>query len=171
MNDESIQLPVFESNDKNSPVISNGYDPCGGRDNCRCGYDYRGEVDEIYCPRCHKQVADDYYDDNYEDKYITAKNNSEAKIKFTISNSWSSTKKGISCDKKEFSADKFRLRRKVIKDLHELTGYASLKEEDYNADSENDHENKSNKLKKLTKKNQKRKKHYTKQKNTPRKTF
>ena len=31
-----------------------------GRDKCQCQFDYRGEMDEIYCPRCRREVIEEF---------------------------------------------------------------------------------------------------------------
>ena len=41
-------------------------DPLAGRDLCQCRIDYRGDIDEIFCPRCLQEVRFEWSNDEIE---------------------------------------------------------------------------------------------------------
>ena len=45
----------------------------GWYDHCQCSVDYRGELDESHCPRCHRMVNCDF--DNDEDDWSAIERN------------------------------------------------------------------------------------------------
>ena len=145
----------------------------GGRDGCKCSYDYRGDLCEIFCPRCGQEVMETYSYDEDEDWYgyqqptiVVYPLTTPAKPprKNAPRESDDSYDTWPSADEEEVmnkdgQMEGFRLARVVKDDLKKLTGYATVHDEDYDGDDECD------------KKEKRKKKRLTKKKYSKRRTF
>ena len=137
----------------------------GGRDGCQCSYDYRGDLCEIFCPRCGQEVMETYSYDEDEDWYgyqqpIIVVYPLTTPVKPPRKNapreSDDSYDTWPSADEEEVmnndgQMEGFRLARVVKDDLKKLTGYETLNDEDYDGDDESEKTAKRKK-KRLTKK-------------------
>ena len=147
----------------------------GGRDHCECSYDYRGELDEIFCPRCRKQVIETYDED--EDWYFqqpthqpttqlsqrpTRQANPQQisvsiKTRILPRESDDSFDSWPSGDEEEIlnkngQMECFRLSKIVKADLEYLTGSGLVTHEDYNGDLDENVEKQKKRRKRMTKK-------------------
>ena len=146
----------------------------GGRDHCECSYDYRGELDEIFCPRCRKQVIETYSDD--EDWYFqpTHQPNQQPtgqpilqaiqqpisvsiKSRILPRESDDSFDSWPSADEEEIvnnngQMESFRLCKIVKADLEYLTGSGLVTHEDYNGDLDENLQKQKKRRKRMTKK-------------------
>ena len=176
---------IESSSSYDQPVWSDG----GRNDYCRCHYDYRGESCELFCPRCAKQVQDDYEDDEVyfqqsfyaepaRDENITTESGQKdlADKDFcpatrqigrdrdsdSTFDSWPSASEEEVLNR---NGEMERYRRKEIieKDLKLLAGSGPTTEENYDGDID-DKDTRQERLKKFTKKMARRKK-YTKIRN------
>ena len=148
----------------------------GGRDWCDCHYDYRGEYDEIFCPRCRRQVPDDFeFDDQDEiqelDRIISrfTPRNVSREVKPRESDDSFDTWPSASEEEilnGDGNTKSFRRSETVKKDLKTLTGDGPADENEYEGDID-DEIHRIDKRKNLTKKVVKRKK-FTKTKQTRR---
>ena len=157
----------------------------GGRDQCECSYDYRGELDEIFCPRCRKEVRE-YDNDEDEDWFIqplqqpTRKQTQQTiqepvlvKAQVEPTNSDESYDTWPSGDAEEIIENGqmkcFRLSKIVKADLELLTGCGLLFEEEYDGDLEENKQNDEINRKKQKRRNKpKRRKRLTKKKHSAR---
>ena len=141
----------------------------GGRDFCRCSYDYRGELDEIFCPHCRKEVQDIYESENSERWYQLAKTQiGKERDSDSTFDSWPSASEEEVVNRNG-DLETFRRMRVVKNDLDNLTGNGSAVDEKYDGDNEENDE-RVQKEKKLTKTNPKLKKRFTKTKNSKKAT-
>ena len=161
------------SNEYDDRYVTKGPWSDGGRDGCQCSYDYRGDLCEIFCPRCGQEVMETYSYDEDEDWYgyqqptiVVYPLTTPAKPprKNTPRESDDSYDTWPSADEEEVmnkdgQMEGFRLARVVKDDLKKLTGYATVHDEDYDGDDECD------------KKEKRKKKRLTKKKYTKRRTF
>ena len=139
----------------------------GGRDHCECSYDYRGELDEIFCPRCRKEVRG--YDDEDEDWYIqplqeqiqqpprqTIQEPISSKARILPRQSDDSFDSWPSGDEEEIKVNGqmkcFRLSKIVKADLEYLTGCGLVTHEDYNGDLDENVQQQKKRRKRMTKK-------------------
>ena len=124
----------------------------GGRDHCECSYDYRGELDEIFCPRCRKEVREEYDDDEDEDWYIQpTQQRIQQPTRLTVQEPVSVKTQIVPRDSDESydtwpSGDEeaivnengqmkcFRLSQVVKTDLDLLTGSGLVSQEEYDGD-------------------------------------
>ena len=148
----------------------------GGRDYCKCHYDYRGEADEIFCPRCRRQVRDDFEseDDEYNqvdhvDRIISRFIPRDVSREVKPRNSDDSFDTWPSASEEEIlnedgNIKSFRQSVTVKNDLETLTGNGPTDEKEYEGDID-DETHTIDKRKKLTKKVVKRKR-FTKTKHT-----
>ena len=137
----------------------------GGRDGCQCSYDYRGDLCEIFCPRCGQEVMETYSYDEDEDWYGYQQ---PIIVVYPLSTPVKPPRKNApresddsydtwpSADEEEVmnndgQMEGFRLARVVKDDLKKLTGYETLNDEDYDGDDESEKTAKRKK-KRLTKK-------------------
>ena len=167
-----------ESSTSESNSDSNNYESLsdGGRDYCNCYYDYRGDFDEIFCPRCRRQVPDDFeFDDQDEiqelDRIFSSytPRNVSREVKPRESDDSFDTWPSASEEevlKADGDINSFRRSGTVKKDLQTLTGHGPIDENEYEGDIDDDTQ-RNVKRKKLTKKVVKRKK-LTKTKQTGR---
>ena len=167
-----------ESSTSESNSDSNNYESLsdGGRDYCNCYYDYRGDDDEIFCPRCRRQVPDDFeFDDQDEiqelDRIFSSytPRNVSREVKPRESDDSFDTWPSASEEevlKADGDINSFRRSGTVKKDLQTLTGHGPIDENEYEGDIDDDTQ-RNVKRKKLTKKVVKRKK-LTKTKQTGR---
>ena len=152
----------------------------GGRDKCQCAYDYRGELDEIFCPRCRKEVGE-YYNDEDEDWYIqplqepiqpprqTIQEPVSVKTQIVPRDSDDSFDSWPSGDEEEITKNGqmkcFRLSKVVKADLELLTGCGLVSQEEYDGDYEENMQNEDISRKKQKRRNKpKRRKRLTKKK-------
>ena len=159
----------------------------GGRDHCECSYDYRGELDEIFCPRCRKEVREEYDDDEDEDWYIqalqrpipqpprqTIQEPVSVKTQIVPRDSDESYDTWPSGDEeaivnKNGQMECFRLSQVVKADLDLLTGSGLVSQEEYDGDLEENEQNEEISRKKQKRRNkQKRRKRLTKKKHSAR---
>ena len=141
----------------------------GGRDFCRCSYDYRGELDEIFCPHCRKEVQDIYESENSERWYQLAKTQiGKERDSDSTFDSWPSASEEEVVNRNG-DLETFRRMRVVKNDLDNLTGNGSAVDETYDGDNE-ENDKRVQKEKKLTKTNPKLKKRFTKTKNSKKAT-
>ena len=147
----------------------------GGRDHCECSYDYRGELDEIFCPRCRKQVIETYSDD--EDWYFQQSTHQPTtqlsqqptrqaipkpmpvsiKTRILPRESDDSFDSWPSADEEEIvnnngQMESFRLSKIVKADLEYLTGSGLVTHEDYNGDLDENLQKQKERRKRMTKK-------------------
>ena len=167
-----------ESSTSESNSESNNYESLsdGGRDYCNCYYDYRADFDEIFCPRCRRQVPDDFeFDDQDEiqelDRIFSGytPRNISREVKPRESDDSFDTWPSASEEevlKADGDINSFRRSGTVKKDLQTLTGHGPIDENEYEGDIDDDTQ-RNVKRKKLTKKVVKRKK-LTKTKQTGR---
>ena len=170
-----------ESSTSESNSDSNNYESLsdGGRDYCNCYYDYRGDDDEIFCPRCRRQVPDDFeFDDQDEiqelDRIFSSytPRNVSREVKPRESDDSFDTWPSASEEevlKADGDINSFRRSGTVKKDLQTLTGHGPIDENEYEGDIDDDTQ-RNVKRKKLTKKVVKRKK-LTKTKHTGRRNL
>ena len=141
----------------------------GGRDFCRCSYDYRGELDEIFCPHCRKEVQDIYESEESERWYQLAKTQiGKERDSDSTFDSWPSASEEEVVNRNG-DLETFRRMRVVKNDLDNLTGNGSAVDETYDGDNE-ENDKRVQKEKKLTKKIPKLKKRLTKTKNSKKAT-
>ena len=157
----------------------------GGRDHCECSYDYRGELDEIFCPRCRKEIREEYEDDEDENWYIQplqqpTRKQTQQPISLSIKTrilpreSDESYDTWPSADEEEIVNNNgqmkcFRLSKIVKADLELLTGCGLVSKEEYDGDLEENEQNEEINRKKQKRRNkQKRRKRLTKKKNSGR---
>ena len=141
----------------------------GGRDFCRCSYDYRGELDEIFCPHCRKEVQDIYESEESERWYQLAKTQiGKERDSDSTFDSWPSASEEEVVNRNG-DLETFRRMRVVKNDLDNLTGNGSAVDETYDGDNE-ENDKRVQKEKKLTKTNPKLKKRFTKTKNSKKAT-
>ena len=141
----------------------------GGRDHCECSYDYRGELDEIFCPRCRKEVIETYDDDEDENWYFQQPTHqpttqlSQQPISLSIKTrilpreSDDSFDSWPSADEEEIvnnngQMESFRLCKIVKADLEYLTGCGLVTHEDYNGDLDENVQQQKKRRKRMTKK-------------------
>ena len=158
-----------ESSNSESNSESNNYESFsdGGRDYCNCYYDYRGDDDEIFCPRCRRQVPDDFeFDDQDEiqelDRIISrfTPRNVSREVKPRESDDSFDTWPSASEEEilnGDGNTKSFRRSETVKRDLETLTGDGPAAENEYEGDID-DEIHKIDKRKNLTKKVVKRKK-------------
>ena len=120
----------------------------GGRDGCQCSYDYRGELCEIFCPRCGQEVIETYSNDEDDDWFGYQQ---PTIVIFPITTPVKPPRKNApresddsfdswpSADEEEVlnndgQMERFRLAQVVKDDLKKLTGYATVDDEDYDGD-------------------------------------
>ena len=141
----------------------------GGRDFCRCSYDYRGELEEIFCPRCRKEVQCNY-DTEESEQWIQLARTQIGKERDSDStfDSWPSASEEEVVNRNG-DLETFRRMRVVKNDLDNLTGNGSAVDETYDGDNE-ENDKRVQKEKKLTKTNPKLKKRFTKTKNSKKAT-
>ena len=157
-----------ESSTSESNSDSNNYESLsdGGRDYCNCYYDYRGDDDEIFCPRCRRQVPDDFeFDDQDEiqelDRIFSSytPRNVSREVKPRESDDSFDTWPSASEEEilnRDGNTKSFRRSETVKKDLETLTGDGPADENEYEGDIDDDTQT-IDKCKKLTKKVVKRK--------------
>ena len=146
-----------------------------GVDGCKCAYDYRGDVDELFCPRCRQRVYEDYDDDNdwYCDqqeivifplslptnpiptKPIPAEKlhidrNIQTRDSDDSFDSWPSADEEEVINK-EGKLETFRLAQVVKKDLEHLTGSGRIEDKDYDGDEEETDQKQLQRKKRMTK--------------------
>ena len=164
--------------DSESTNWNNETDTDGGRDFCRCHYDYRGEADEIFCPRCRRQVQDDFESEEdvfYQvDRIISRFTPRDVSREVKPRESDDSFDTWPSASEEEvLNADGntkiFRRSQTVKNDLEILTGNGSAGEKEYEGDIDDDVQT-IDKRKKFTKKVVKRKR-LTKTKHTGRRNL
>ena len=165
---ESASESDSESSTSESNSESNNYESFsdGGRDYCNCYYDYRGDDDEIFCPRCRRQVPDDFeFDDQDEiqelDRIISrfTPRNVSREVKPRESDDSFDTWPSASEEevlKADGDINSFRRSGTVKKDLQTLTGHGTVDENEYEGDIDDDIQ-RIEKRKKLIKKVVKRK--------------
>ena len=173
-NSDSHSESSTSESDSESRTFESSSD--GGRDWCDCHYDYRGEYDEIFCPRCRRQVPDDFeFDDQDEiqelDRIISrfTPRNVSREVKPRESDDSFDTWPSASEEEilnGDGNTKSFRRSETVKKDLETLTGDGPAAENEYEGDID-DEIHKIDKRKNLTKKVVKRKK-FTKTKQTGR---
>ena len=157
------------SSESDQGALYNHVDWCwpddGGRDFCRCSYDYRGELDEIFCPHCRKEVQDIYESEESERWYQLAKTQiGKERDSDSTFDSWPSASEEEVVNKNG-DLENFRRKNVVKKDLDDLTGNGSADDEKYDGDNE-ENERVVQKAKKLTKTLPKLKKRLTKTRNS-----
>lgn len=133
----------------------------GGRDRCQCSYDYRGERDEIYCPRCRREVIEEFDDDD-EDWFVQEQTTSKP-ISFQMKhqivaleskNSEIDSLPSTNEDKVLKNDDQMEYVRpcQIVKaDLANLTGSGLVTDEDYEGGLDDDKQKPKKRRKCLTK--------------------
>ena len=183
----STDFSHTSSSEDESPNNANNYGHLryedssdGGRDKCQCAYDYRGELDEIFCPRCRKEVGE-YDDDEDEDWYIQPLQEPiqptrqiiqapiSLKTQIVPRDSDDSFDSWPSGDEEEITENGqikcFRLSTVVKADLELLTGCELVYQEEYDGDYEENKQNEEGSRKKQKQKNKpKCRKRFTKKK-------
>ena len=164
--DDSLSWDSTNSDsDSESTHLNFETDTDGGRDYCRCHYDYRGELDEIFCPRCRKQVQDDFESEEdtfYQvDRIISRFTPRDLSREVKPRESDDSFDTWPSASEEEIlntdgNTKSFRQSETVKKDLETLTGNGPADEKEYDGDNDEDTQT-IDKPKKLTKKVVKRK--------------
>ena len=133
----------------------------GGRDKCQCQFDYRGEMDEIYCPRCRREVIEEFDDDDedwfvqeqttstpmsFQKKHqinaLESKNSEIDSLAFTNENKVLKNDEQMEC---------VRLYQIVKADLDNLTGSGLVTDGDYEGGMDDDMQKPKNRRKRLTK--------------------
>ena len=176
---------IESSSSYDQPVWSDG----GRNDYCRCQYDYRGELCELFCPRCAKQVADVYEEDDvwFQQSFYAEPSRAENITTETGHNDLADkdfcpATRQIGRDRESDSTfdswpsaseeevlnrngemERYRRKEVIEKDLKLLAGSGPTTEENYDGDIDDNDEGEG-RLKKYTKTMARRKK-YTKIRN------
>ena len=174
-NDSLSWDSTTSDSDSESTHLNFETDTDGGRDYCRCHYDYRGELDEIFCPRCRKQVQDEFESEEdtfYQvDRIISRLTPRDLSREVKPRESDDSYDTWPSASEEEIlNADgnmkSFRRSQTIKNDLETLTGNGPAGEKEYEGDIDDETQT-TDKRKKFTKKVVKRKR-FSKTKHTGR---